>query len=126
MQQSILDLLSSAAEQIIPLTVLVLLTSYAHYIVYNLLFHPLSAIPGPFLARTGAVPYMAIRCFRQDVAWAMDSLHRLYGPTVRIGRNRIATIDPSAVHKIYAHGSHFRKSEWYSLFTTTKPPTHSL
>ncbi|KAF9872393.1 hypothetical protein CkaCkLH20_10220 [Colletotrichum karsti] len=44
------------------------------------------------------------------------ALHEKYGPIVRYGPNRYSINDAEASKTIYAHGSQFPKSDWYSSF----------
>lgn len=46
----------------------------------------------------------------------MVDLHRQHGKLIRIGPNELSVADPSAIKKIYGHGTKFRKSDWYSVW----------
>ncbi len=46
----------------------------------------------------------------------MIRVHKRYGNLVRIGPNEVSVVDLSAVKKIYAAGTKFSKSSWYSVF----------
>ena len=46
----------------------------------------------------------------------MIELHEKLGHLVRTGPNEVSVADISAIQKIYAAGTKFRKSDWYSVW----------
>ncbi|KAH7124596.1 cytochrome P450 [Dactylonectria macrodidyma] len=72
-------------------------------IIYRVWFHPLSKFPGPrYLAATN-LPYL----YRNHIKglWVRDvaSLHRKYGPVIRIAPNRLALDGSVGWPEVYAH-----------------------
>ncbi|KAI1408849.1 benzoate 4-monooxygenase cytochrome P450 [Hypoxylon sp. FL1857] len=84
-------------------------------IVYNLYFHPLSKIPGPWLAAISDIPY----CWwllggRQP--YKVLELHNKYGHAVRIAPNEVSFNTAQSWKDIYSHraGHHtFLKGTFY-------------
>ncbi|EMD86820.1 hypothetical protein COCC4DRAFT_63008 [Bipolaris maydis ATCC 48331] len=75
--------------------------------VYNMFFHPLRKIPGPWMAATTPLPdfwHDAVR--RGNYIWEIQKMHRKYGPIVRINPNEVHIDDPSYYDNIYVGGSH--------------------
>lgn len=87
-------------------------------VLYNLFFHPLRKIPGPFLARSSEL-WRAIRYFRGT--WHDDilELHKTYGQVVRISPGEVSFTSPEAIKAIYGHGKNVSKAG-------TSPLLHSL
>ncbi|KAI1088434.1 benzoate 4-monooxygenase cytochrome P450 [Rostrohypoxylon terebratum] len=82
---------------------LMLVGLWASRIIYNLYFHPLAKIPGPWIAAITDAPY----CWwllggRQP--FKMLELHNKYGPAVRIAPNEISFNTAQAWKDIYTHG----------------------
>jgi hypothetical protein len=50
-----------------------------------------------------------------------DSLHKKYGPHVRIAPNELAVSDIESFHHIHRIGTDFMKSDWYHQLTGTRP-----
>ena len=53
----------------------------------------------------------------------VDSLHRRYGPFVRIAPNEVAVADATSFKQIHAVNSGFNKSQWYQDLTAFERPT---
>ncbi|CRG91768.1 putative sterigmatocystin biosynthesis P450 monooxygenase STCB [Talaromyces islandicus] len=93
----------------------------------------LSAIPGPWLSKwTGALT--TYYWFIGQRAQYVDSLHRRYGPIVRVSPTEVAINDITAIKQIHKVGGPFMKSNWYydlttaavnNVFNTTNPGYHS-
>ncbi|KAF2201807.1 cytochrome P450 [Delitschia confertaspora ATCC 74209] len=79
------------------------------------IFSPLSAVPGPLLARYSSL-WLVHHSRKGDMHQKMLSLHKKHGKLVRTGPNEVSTSDPVAIKMIYASGSKFRKSDWYSVW----------
>jgi hypothetical protein len=59
------------------------------WIFYTLTFHPLSRIPGPYLARFSRLWYLR-KIWTEDVEKDERALHAKYGPLIRIAPNEIS------------------------------------
>lgn len=76
------------------------------------LFSPLKDIPGPFWTRFTTIWYFnRVRYGRFE--HENISLHKEYGPIVRIAPNQYSISDVSAIKTVYGTGSRFAKSAWY-------------
>jgi cytochrome P450 len=90
---------------------------FAHAI-YNLCFHPLAHIPGPFWARTTGwvMAYRAIKGRKHE--WLMEMLEK-YGKTrVRIAPNYVVFCDPDAYGDIYGTHANTHRSVFYQGLRT--------
>ena len=76
---------------------------------------PLGPLPGPFEARFSRL-WMIKHSWRGDMHRTMIELHKRHGKLVRTGPNEVSVADLSAIKKIYAAGTKFRKSRWYEVF----------
>ncbi|KAF1828860.1 cytochrome P450 [Decorospora gaudefroyi] len=75
--------------------------------LYNVCFHPLRKIPGPWMAAMTPFPdfwHDAVR--RGNYIWEIQKMHKKYGPIVRINPNEVHIEDPSYYHKVYVGGIH--------------------
>jgi Cytochrome P450 len=91
---------------------LVFIVAIVH-LLYVRYFHPLSSIPGPFLASiTRLWLIQATLTLRRHSIEA--DLHEKYGSIVRISPNELSISDPIYVHELYGAHSQFAKSDWYS------------
>jgi len=82
---------------------------------YRLVFHPLSRLPGPFLAKiTGEWRNHRFRCGQ----WDSDvmELHKKYGRVVRIAPNEVSIVDETAMRNLYGHGHNAVKTSWYNVW----------
>ena len=77
---------------------LVLLASIA---VYRLYFHPLAQIPGPKIAAISSF-WHAYNARNGRMAHLGKTLHRRYGPVVRVGPNEVWFDTQEAFHAIYS------------------------
>jgi cytochrome P450 len=59
--------------------------------IYNLYFHPLSHIPGPFWARATPIPYIFGIRHGNMVPW-IHTIHQKYGDVVRVAPNECSFI----------------------------------
>ncbi|KAL4744633.1 hypothetical protein BDW72DRAFT_199403 [Aspergillus terricola var. indicus] len=77
--------------------------------IYNLFFHPLSHIPGPWLAAATYLPE-----FYHDVVRGgrytrqIQQMHEQYGPIVRINPHELHCNDHRFINEIYASGTRKR------------------
>ncbi|KAH7141120.1 cytochrome P450 [Dactylonectria macrodidyma] len=112
----------------ISLSCLALAITYkTFYLLYNVLFSPLTTVPGPTLARFTDLWYLnRVRGgqFERDNV----VLHRKYGPIVRYGPNRYSFDHPAAARIIYGVGQadKFAKSSFYRAFAIPNPQQPSL
>ena len=78
------------------------LTSWIAGVIYNLYFHPLRDIPGPWLAAASA-GYKNYFLLRGRLVYQEMQWHRKYGPIVRNAPNSVHFTDPQAWKDIYGH-----------------------
>ncbi|KAF2661813.1 cytochrome P450 monooxygenase-like protein [Lophiostoma macrostomum CBS 122681] len=89
--------------------------------VYNAYFHPLSHIPGPFLARASPIPY-ALRIRSGNILPWVQKLHEQYGEVVRVAPTELSFISgETAWQDIYGFrigkhktGAYLKDRSWYS------------
>ncbi|KAJ5667432.1 pisatin demethylase [Penicillium longicatenatum] len=100
-------------------TVLYLAVALVFYLVilqiYQVLFSPLCAIPGPFLARWTRL-WELFKVCRGNFEKTNIDLHKRYGPIVRISPHVYSINDPEAIRQIYGAGSAFTKAPFYYAF----------
>ncbi|KAG7051926.1 cytochrome p450 [Colletotrichum scovillei] len=84
--------------------------------IYTVFFHPLSSVPGPWLARFSEA-WRSHKYFRGT--WHQDVvlLHRKYGKVVRIAPNELSIVDEAGLKALYGHGQKVVKSKWYDTWT---------
>lgn len=102
--------------------------------VYNVFFHPLHRIPGPFFAKLTRL-WLFWHDFGGNPHTKIRSLHQKLGPLVRISPNEVSVDDVAANATIYSqtdpwvkppyHYKAFQSSPAYSIFTELDPATHS-
>ncbi|KAI0854359.1 cytochrome P450 [Daldinia vernicosa] len=80
--------------------------------IYNLFFHPLANIPGPFLARASQIPswYHAHRGDRHLWLWQQ---FQIYGDKIRPEPNTVLFNNPEAYPDIYSQKSNVKRSKLY-------------
>lgn len=108
-----------------------LFASFAVYwilwIIYARTFHPLSKVPGPWLASVSRTWYM-IQIMRGDMEHTQRRLHAQYGPLIRIAPNEVACASPDAIRKIYRTGKDaLDKTDFYPVWSNpsfSKYPDH--
>jgi cytochrome P450 len=101
-------------------TVLVLLAVCLAYVIALAVLHdPLRHIPGPFTARFTRLWYLYAQV-RGDLEKTNIALHQKYGSIVRYAPNKFSFNTADAIETIYAHGSNFAKSDWYTTATNPK------
>lgn len=93
-------------------------------VVYRLFLHPLSAHPGPLLARVTDL-HQLWHSYRGDRHLELWRLHQRYGPVVRFGPNSLSFKSSSALKDIYGFKSNVRKSQFYDAFVHPAPNTHN-
>ena len=85
------------------------------YLLSNKYLSSLRDVPGPFLS--GFTELWKFRVHERG-NWheTCASLHKKYGPIVRIGPSEVLISDPEAIRVVYALRSGFVKSQFYSVF----------
>ncbi|CAM1510917.1 Fc.00g084300.m01.CDS01 [Cosmosporella sp. VM-42] len=104
------------------LSTIILLVTVA---VYRLFFHPLSRIPGPKLAAFSST-WHAYHARNGRMVQLGKTLHRQYGPVVRVGPNEVWFNSKEAFQAIYSNGSGFEKSDFYLATSLSKPELDSI
>lgn len=66
-----------------------LATYWLGWLIYTLTFHPLSKIPGPYLARFSRLWYLH-KIWTEDVEKHERALHAKHGPLIRIAPDEIS------------------------------------
>ncbi|KAI5456956.1 cytochrome P450 [Mariannaea sp. PMI_226] len=99
------------------ISVVILLVTIA---TYRLFFHPLASIPGPRLAAVSSF-WHAYHVRHGRMAYLGKTLHRRYGPIVRVGPNEVWFNTKEAFQSIYSMGSGFEKSDFYLATALSKP-----
>ncbi|ROT39091.1 cytochrome P450 76C2 [Sodiomyces alkalinus F11] len=90
-------------------------------VLYRLFLHPLASVPGPRWAAISSFWYaMQVRDGRMLVLG--KTLHKKYGPVVRVAPNEVWFDSPEAFRVIYRAGSGYQKSDFY-LATILQRPT---
>lgn len=109
------------------LVILVLLgpTLFIVTAVYNLFFHPLSHIPGPFWGRASGIPswYHTLRGKRHIWLWQQ---FQIYGDKIRPAPNTVLFCDPDSYVDIYSMKSNVRRSPFYTALNPKHGETTTL
>ncbi|KAK0707303.1 cytochrome P450 [Lasiosphaeris hirsuta] len=102
------------------------------YILAGLL-NPLSPIPGPWYTRFSTLPSKWHRLRGTKIVW-VDSLHRRYGPIVRVDAGQVAIAEPAFWDAVGRVGGGFRKTPFHEririgpehfLFSMTDAKAHA-
>jgi hypothetical protein len=89
-----------------------LVVYWAAWTIYARVLHPLSNIPGPWLASVSRLWYM-IQVARGDMEKTQRQLHAKYGPLIRIAPNEVACASPDAIKTIYSTSRGLNKTDFY-------------
>lgn len=118
------------------LTIIVLLIAVACIadVIYNLYFHSLANVPGPFFARVSNVPSFYHTCKGNRHIWLWRCFE-MYGDKIRVTPNTVLFNTPSAYNTIYDTKSNIQRSNFYHIFprndkdyntlTTTNVQSHA-
>ncbi|KAK1573263.1 cytochrome P450 [Colletotrichum navitas] len=87
---------------------------------YRLLLHPLARVPGPRLAAISNVWY-AWQVRNGRMLKLGKTLHKRYGPAVRVGPNEVWFDSADAFKHIYRAGSGYEKSDFYLSTALQRP-----
>ncbi|KAF4982210.1 hypothetical protein FZEAL_2094 [Fusarium zealandicum] len=101
-------------------TIFSLLVLLVSIVVYRLYLHPLARVPGPRLAAVSSF-WHAYQARNGRMAYLGKTLHRRYGPVVRVGPNEVWFDTKEAFQAIYSTGSGYEKSDFYLATALTKP-----
>ncbi|CAI6236518.1 unnamed protein product [Periconia digitata] len=93
--------------------------------IYNLFFHPLAKIPGPFFAKISRFPgfYHAIKGDRHLWIW---QCHQIYGDKIRVQPNQVLFLSQQAHRDIYNYKANVRRAKTYEAWKTTEDPNTGL
>lgn len=95
------------------------------WVIYARTLHPLSKIPGPFLASISRL-WILRQTELGRMEYVQRDLHRQLGPLVRIADNEVACADVEAIKKIYPAQQPLSKTDFYPPWNTPvfKYPDH--
>ncbi|KAI0849863.1 benzoate 4-monooxygenase cytochrome P450 [Daldinia vernicosa] len=93
--------------------------------IYNLFFHPLANVPGPFWARASGIPswYHAMRGDRHLWLWRQ---FQVYGYRIRPEPNAVLFHDPNAYVDIYSMKSNVRRAPFFTAFKRVESENTTL
>ncbi|KAF2804695.1 cytochrome P450, partial [Mytilinidion resinicola] len=92
---------------------------------YQRFLHPLSKVPGPFLA--SITPLWLVYHSRALHRHRLEiDLHKTYGPIVRLSPNEVSLSDPKNIKLVYGASSPFVKSRWYETIASKDPEGMNL
>ncbi|OLN83441.1 putative sterigmatocystin biosynthesis P450 monooxygenase STCB-like protein 4 [Colletotrichum chlorophyti] len=102
--------------------------------IYNVFFHPLRRVPGPFFAKITRL-WLFYHDYGGNPHNHIRNLHLKLGPLVRISPNEVSVDDVKANNSLYSqsnpwvkppyHYKAFQSSPAYSIFTELDPATHA-
>lgn len=92
--------------------------------LYRLYLHPLSAHPGPLVAKVTDF-HQLWHSYRGDRHLELWRLHETYGPVVRFGPNSLSFNTASSLKQVYGFKSNVRKAQFYDAFVHPAPNTHN-
>jgi hypothetical protein len=88
---------------------------FLYNLCFSLFFSPLARIPGP---KSFALTRLrlAYEDYKASRTRTINSLHREYGPVVRVGPNEVSFNSLTALRAIYGAGSGFERTGFYHMF----------
>ncbi|OTA55328.1 benzoate 4-monooxygenase cytochrome P450 [Hypoxylon sp. EC38] len=94
-------------------------------VIYNLYYHPLAHVPGPFLGRVSGIPswYHAMRGDRH--LWLCEQF-QIYGYRIRPEPNTVLFYDPVAYTDIYSMKSNVRRAPFFAAFKRVESENTTL
>jgi hypothetical protein len=107
-----LDTASSNPLTIVLATLLTLVFGQAFYRIF---LHPIAHIPGPLLPKVTSL-WLYYHSYIGDEASIINSLHKRYGPFLRVAPNHVDIADGDAIQPIYVTGGGFPKAACYANF----------
>jgi cytochrome P450 len=84
------------------------------WVFYNLFLHPLANFPGPLLARSSLL-WRIYHTQTGLIHYAVDDLHRRYGPVVRVSPGELSFASAASFRDIYGVKA-FTKSAFYDMY----------
>ncbi|KAK4175371.1 cytochrome P450 [Triangularia setosa] len=115
--QSILDATTGAPLPFVGILLgIAFATAQTVAIIRTAFLSPLSKIPGPFHARFTSLR-LTYSVFSNNRIHYVHSLHKRYGPIVRIAPHEIDVADPASAREIHKMGSGFPKAPFYALLS---------
>ncbi|KAF2970786.1 hypothetical protein GQX73_g2847 [Xylaria multiplex] len=93
------------------------------WIIYARNFHPLSKVPGPWLASVSRVWYM-VQIATGETEKTTRRLHEKYGPVLRTSPNEVTCASPDAIKLIYRTQQPLNKTEFYTPWNTQNFSKH--
>lgn len=93
--------------------------------IYNLFFHPLAHLPGPFLCRISVWPsfYHAVKGDRHVWLWQQ---FQLFGSKFRAGPNLVVFNSPDAYNSIFSHKANVKRSKFYDAWSRNADDINTL
>ncbi|KUI64589.1 Pisatin demethylase [Cytospora mali] len=110
-----------AAATSYTVTALTILLVIGIYVLYQCLFSSLARFPGPFWAKLTKA-YRVYMIIRGHSHRDYPSLHKKYGPVVRVAPNELSIADPQAFREIYRAGNNFLKSDTHDVLHGIRGP----
>ncbi|KAK0625509.1 cytochrome P450 [Bombardia bombarda] len=90
------------ARQGFYILITILLAYHISLSIYRIFFHPLANIPGPKLAALSYWPEVYYDVFQGGQFFrAIDEMHRVYGPIVRVNPDEVHFDDPEIIDTIF-------------------------
>ncbi|KAI2628559.1 benzoate 4-monooxygenase cytochrome P450 [Hypoxylon sp. NC1633] len=116
---------SSSSASWLVLMIVSILVLFIGNAIYNLYFHPLAHVPGPFLSRASGIPswYHAMRGDRHLWLWQQ---FRVYGYRIRPEPNMTLFYDPAAYADIYSMKSNVRRAPFFAAFKRVESENTTL
>ncbi|KAF2741963.1 cytochrome P450 monooxygenase-like protein [Sporormia fimetaria CBS 119925] len=93
--------------------------------IYNLYFHPLSKVPGPFLCRISSLPQFYHACKQDRHIWLWQ-LFQIYGSKVRAAPNLVLFNSAEAYNNIYSSRSNVKRSKFYDAWSRNEDDINIL
>ncbi|KAI1300897.1 cytochrome P450 oxidoreductase [Xylaria venustula] len=101
----------------------IFVTYWVGWIIYARNFHPLSKVPGPWLASVSRVWYM-MQIATGQTEKTLRRLHEQYGPVLRTSPNEVTCAAPEAIKLIYRTQQPLNKTEFYPVWNTQNFSKH--
>ncbi|KAI4867321.1 cytochrome P450 [Hypoxylon rubiginosum] len=87
--------------------------------IYRLYFSPLAKIPGPKIAALTSWYNAYHDLWRGgQYVWAVEEMHRKYGPIVRIRPDVVHVNDPTFIEKLYSQSPKLRRERYATILQT--------
>jgi hypothetical protein len=84
-------------------------------ILYSIFLHPIAHIPGPLLPKITSL-WLYYHAYIGDESSVIHSLHKRYGPLLRVAPNHVDISDADAIQAIYVASGGFPKADCYANF----------